>query len=86
MQSENEQRFDDTIATFAHPHYELDRRPARIYDGEDAVRQYYRDSRARVPDQRNELIAMHHTDDAVIVEFWLRGHAERDRRPASSAG
>ena len=34
---------------------------------------YYTNSRALVPDQRNELIALHHTDDAVIVEFWLRG-------------
>ena len=24
-------------------------------------------------DQRNEVIALHHTDDAVVVEFWLRG-------------
>ena len=30
-------------------------------------------SRAPFPDQRNELIALHHADDAVIVEFWLLG-------------
>jgi hypothetical protein len=71
MQSENEQRFDDTLATFAHPHYELVAN-GEVYDGPD-VPTYYRNSRARVPDQRNELIALHHTDDAVIVEFWLRG-------------
>ena len=72
MASENEHRFDDTIATFSHPHYEL-HATGDVYDGEDEVRGYYRDSRARVPDQRNEVIAMHATDDAVIVEFWLRG-------------
>ena len=72
MQSENEQRFDDTIATFAHPRYEMIP-TGETYDGEEEVRGYYRDSRALVPDQSNEVIAMHHTDNAVIVEFWLRG-------------
>lgn len=72
MESENRRDFDATIATFAHPHYELLATGA-VYDGEDEVRAYYRESRALVPDQRNEVIAMHHTDDAVIVEFWLRG-------------
>ena len=72
MESENEQRFDDTIGTFSHPHYELIA-TGEVYDGEAAVRGYYRASRERVPDQRNEIIAFHHTDDAVIVEFWLRG-------------
>jgi ketosteroid isomerase-like protein len=72
MQSENELRFDDTIATFSHPRYEMIP-TGDVYDGEEEVRGYYRDSRAIVPDQRNEVIAMHHTDDAVVVEFWLRG-------------
>jgi hypothetical protein len=37
------------------------------------VSAYYRRSRALFPDQRNELISLRHADDAVIVEFWLRG-------------
>jgi steroid delta-isomerase-like uncharacterized protein len=72
MRSENEQHFDETIATFSHPRYELVPTGA-VYDGEDDVRAYYVASRTVVPDQRNELIALHHTDDGVIVEFWLRG-------------
>jgi steroid delta-isomerase-like uncharacterized protein len=72
MTSENEHRFDDTIATFSHPHYEL-HATGEVYDGEEQVRGYYRASRARVPDQRNEIISMRATDDAVVVEFWLRG-------------
>jgi ketosteroid isomerase-like protein len=75
MQSENERRFDDTIATFSHLRYEMIP-SGDVYDGEAEVRGYYRDSRARVPDQRNEVIALHHTDDAVVVEFWLRGTPE----------
>jgi steroid delta-isomerase-like uncharacterized protein len=72
MRSENDRRFDDTIATFSHPRYEMIP-TGDVYDGEAEVRGYYRDSRERVPDQRNEVIALHHTDDAVVVEFWLRG-------------
>ena len=34
---------------------------------------YFTESRTAFPDQRNEQIAMHHADDAVIVEFTLKG-------------
>ncbi len=44
-----------------------------MYDGEQEVRGYYADSRSAFPDQRNELIALHHADDTVIVEFDLLG-------------
>jgi predicted ester cyclase len=37
------------------------------------VREYFRETRAAFPDQRNELIALHHTDDGVLAEFWLLG-------------
>lgn len=72
MKSENTQDFDVTLATFDHPHYELVP-TGEVFDGEDAVREYYRRSRAATPDQRNELIALHSTDDSVMAEFWLRG-------------
>jgi steroid delta-isomerase-like uncharacterized protein len=44
-----------------------------VHDGEAAVRAYFRETRTAFPDQRNELIALRHADDAVIVEFWLHG-------------
>ncbi len=72
MESENDLDFDRTIATFDHPRYELIP-TGEVFDGEEAVREYFRSSRAAVPDQRNELISMHGTDDSVVVEFWLRG-------------
>jgi ketosteroid isomerase-like protein len=77
MRSENEHRFDDTIATFAHPRYEL-MATGEVYDGEDAVREYYRSGRALVPDQSNELIAMYHSDGGVGIEMWLRGTPRMD--------
>ncbi len=72
MESENLQQFDRTLATFAHPRYELVA-TGEVYDGIEAVSRYYAASRAAFPDQRNELRAIYHADDAVIVEFDLMG-------------
>src|SRR5579862_7247319 len=41
MRSENEHRFDDTLATFAHPRYELIP-TGDVYDGPEQVAEYYR--------------------------------------------
>ena len=72
MEAENEHDYEAAIGTFAHPRYEIIATD-RIYDGIDEVRAYFRETRTAFPDQRNELIALHHADDAVIVEFWLLG-------------
>jgi len=64
--------FDTTIGTFGHPRYELIA-TGEVYDGEDAVRGYYAESRTAFPDQRNEVLELHHADDTVIVEFLLLG-------------
>jgi len=72
MESENRHEFDVTIATFAHPRYEIIP-TGEVFDGEEAVRGYFAASRAAFPDQRNELKALRHTDDAVITEFDLLG-------------
>jgi steroid delta-isomerase-like uncharacterized protein len=72
MQSENRREFDVTLQTFAHPRYELIA-TGEVYDGREEVSRYYTTSRAAFPDQRNEVHAIHHSDDAVIVEFDLLG-------------
>jgi steroid delta-isomerase-like uncharacterized protein len=72
MGSENDHDFDTTIATFGHPRYELVA-TGDVYDGEEAVRAYFAETRRAFPDQRNELVALHHADDAVIVELDLLG-------------
>jgi steroid delta-isomerase-like uncharacterized protein len=72
MESENVHDFDTTLGTFAHPRYELIA-TGETYDGEAEVRRYFDESRTAFPDQRNELIALHHAEDAVIVEFFLLG-------------
>lgn len=72
MEAENVHDYEAAIGTFTHPRYEI-MATDQIYDGLDAVRTYFRESRTAFPDQRNELIALHHADDAVIAEFWLLG-------------
>jgi steroid delta-isomerase-like uncharacterized protein len=72
MESENRHEFDVTMETFKHPRYELIA-TGDTYDGEREVDHYFEETRRAFPDQRNELIALHHCDDAVIVEANLFG-------------
>jgi steroid delta-isomerase-like uncharacterized protein len=72
MASENRHDFEVTLATFAHPRYEIVP-TGEVYDGAEEVSRYYATSRTTFPDQRNELRALHYADDAVIAEFDLLG-------------
>jgi ketosteroid isomerase-like protein len=64
--------WDGVIATFEHPRYEMYGGGA-VFDGEAAVRGYFAASRTPFPDQGNEVIAIAHAGDTVLVEFWLTG-------------
>ncbi len=75
MEAENVHDFDAVIGTFAHPRYEL-MATGQVFDGEDEVRQYFTQSRTSFPDQRNELVSLRSTDDAVVVELDLLGTHE----------
>jgi steroid delta-isomerase-like uncharacterized protein len=72
MDSENRHEFDATLDTFDHPRYELVP-TGDVYDGPEEVMGYFEESRRAFPDQRNELLALHHADDAVLVEAVVRG-------------
>jgi steroid delta-isomerase-like uncharacterized protein len=72
MDSENRHEFDATLDTFDHPRYELIA-TGEVYDGIEEVADYYEETRRAFPDQRNELLALHHADDAVLVEAVVRG-------------
>ena len=72
MASEVRLDFDATIATFKHPRYEL-YGAGHVFDGEEAVRGYFRTSRQAFPDQGNEVIALRPLENAVLAEFWLTG-------------
>ncbi|HYU61152.1 MAG TPA: ester cyclase [Solirubrobacterales bacterium] len=72
METENQHDYDATIETFDHPRYELIG-TGDVYDGPEEVAAYFEETRSAFPDQENELISLHHADDAVIVEAWVRG-------------
>jgi hypothetical protein len=88
MESENRHDFDTTIATFGHLRYELDP-TGDVFDGEGEVRAYFAEGRTAFPDQRNEIIALRHADDSVIVDstcsapIW-GGYVRRPDRPLVS--
>src|SRR2546423_7460311 len=71
-ESENRHEFDVTMSTFDHPRYEIVP-TGDVYDGEEEVARYFAETRAAFPDQRNELVKMHHADEAVIVQVDLKG-------------
>jgi steroid delta-isomerase-like uncharacterized protein len=72
MESENRHQFDVTMEAFHHPRYELIA-TGDVYDGPEEVARYFEETRTAFPDQRNEPIALHHADDAVLVEAMLYG-------------
>ena len=85
MESENRHEFDVTLETFDHPRYELIA-TGDVYDGPEEVAAYFEETRTAFPDQRNELIALHHADDAVFAEAWLRGTHEGPYRGLPPTG
>jgi steroid delta-isomerase-like uncharacterized protein len=85
MESENRHEFEVTLGTFERPRYEIVP-TGDVYDGADEVAAYFRETRTAFPDQRNELIALHHADNAVIAEFWLRGTHEGPLRGIEPTG
>jgi steroid delta-isomerase-like uncharacterized protein len=82
---EVEQRWDDVLSTFPHPRYEII--PTQtVHDGAAAVRGYYEETRTAFPDQRHEMIALRHADDAVITEFYLLGTHRGPLGPVPATG
>jgi predicted ester cyclase len=72
MHLETVHDWDGVIATFEHPRYEM-YGGGGVFDGETAVRGYFKASRTPFPDQGNEIIAIAAGGDSVLVEFWLTG-------------
>jgi steroid delta-isomerase-like uncharacterized protein len=84
-ESENRHEFDVALATFDHPRYEIVP-TGEVIDGPEAVAAYYRETREAFPDQRNSVIALHHADDAVLMEFDLTGTHLGDFRGLPATG
>jgi steroid delta-isomerase-like uncharacterized protein len=85
MESENTHDFDVTMATFDHPRYEIIP-TGDVYDGPEAVAEYFRITRFAFPDQRNENTTLHVAEDAVIAEFDLLGTHRGELRGIPATG
>ena len=85
MDSENRHEFDDTLETFDHPRYEIIP-TGEVHDGPEEVMAYFEETRRAFPDQRNELLELHHMDDGVAAEFILRGTHEGELRGFAPTG
>ncbi len=72
LDAENKLDFDAAIATFQHPRYELIGTDT-VHDGPEAVAAYYSQLLEAFPVQGYEIISLRHTDDAVVLEFWMTG-------------
>src|SRR6476619_6018909 len=75
MDSENRHEYDATIETFDHPRYELIG-TGDVYDGPEEVARYFEETRT----------ALHHADDAVVVEANLYGTHEGPLRGLPPTG
>ena len=84
-QAENRHEFELALETFDRPRYELVP-SGEVIEGPEDVAAYYRETRAAFPDQRNEVIALHHGDDVVVMEFELRGTHRGDFRGLPATG
>ena len=70
--SEERGDFDATVATFHRPRYEVTP-TGETFDGAAAVRAFLDESGRAFPGFTFETHAMHHADDAVIVETTFHG-------------
>ncbi len=57
---------------FSHPRIELIGLN-RVHDGRDEVIRHLRDRQRAFPTQHSEIIALYHSDEATIAEFWFTG-------------
>ena len=65
--------WEGVLATFVHPHYDIND-GAAVFDGREQVLRYFAASRTPFPDQGNEIISIAPDGgDRVLVEFWLTG-------------
>lgn len=70
LDAHNAGDIDGVLETFSTPRVELVP-SSRVLDGADAVRAYLTERLRSFPDQRFETITLHHSDDAVISEYWM---------------
>jgi steroid delta-isomerase-like uncharacterized protein len=72
VDAENRGDFEAALATFSHPRYEYVASD-EVYDGRDEVMAHWEELHTAFPDQEVEIVALHSSDDAVLMEAVARG-------------
>lgn len=72
MTAENAYEFERCIGAFAHPRYEIVP-TGEVWDGHDGVHDLLLQNITAFPDFHFEPSAIHHADEAVLVEGRFRG-------------
>lgn len=72
MTAENDHAFDEAIAYFHRPRYEVVP-TGEVFDGADRLRDLMQENVTAFPDFRFETERLHHADDAIVVEGTFRG-------------
>jgi steroid delta-isomerase-like uncharacterized protein len=72
MEAENAHDFDRCIAAFAQPRYEIVA-TGEVWDGHSGVNTLLTENKKGFPDFRFHPAAIHHADDAVVVEGRFTG-------------
>ena len=77
METEGTKDFEETIATFSHPRYEVVP-TGEVHDGADALRGFYAETALAFPDFHFENAVFHHADTCVITEVDFVGTEQRE--------
>lgn len=72
VNAENARDFEAALATFEHPRYEYVATD-EIFDGPDEVMALWREQDRAFGDQHVEIVKLHSSDDAVLMEAVARG-------------
>src|SRR5690349_6807753 len=72
VEAENAADYETALATFQRPRYEYVATD-EVYDGAEQVMAHWRELDKAFPDQEIEIVALHCSDDAVLMEAVARG-------------
>jgi steroid delta-isomerase-like uncharacterized protein len=71
VEAENAADYDTALATFQHPRYEYVATD-EVYDGAEEVMAHWRELDRAFPDQEVEIVKLHTSDEAVLMEAVIR--------------
>jgi steroid delta-isomerase-like uncharacterized protein len=85
LRTENAHLFDEAIAFFARPRYELVA-TGEVFDGAESLGELMQENVTAFPDFHYDFTQLHHADDAIVVEGSFRGTHEGRWRGLPATG